>query len=175
MGIKRTGGGSAKAKRLTADMRKQLGAAVYVVAGDVQADAQISLSTGSVSGKNHTPSAPGTPPNSDTGALANSIEVERVTDIHARVVVHSPYGAIQELGGTINHPGGTPYFMKDGKPVFVSKSGAGAFHGLPVTKPHRITLPERPYMRPAAQKNREPGKQKMRLAVETVLKGGKIS
>lgn len=174
MPVKRTGGGGGRLSKLTAEMKRQLGAAVYAVAGDVQADAQISLSTGAVSGKTHVPSPPGSPPNSVTGALANSIEVERVDELTARVVVHSPYGAIQELGGTINHPGGTPYFMKDGKPVFVSKQGAGAFHGLPVTKPHEITLPERPYLRPAAKKNKGPGKKKMEAAIAHVLTGGKL-
>lgn len=175
MPVKRSGDLRGKLARMTAEMTRALSPAVYAVAGDVQRDAQVSITTGAVGGKNHQPSAPGTPPNDMTGGLANSIEVERVEALRARVVVHSPYGAIQELGGTINHPGGTPYFMKDGKPVFVSKQGAGAFHGLPVTKPHLITLPERPYMRPAAAKNREPGRKLMRAAVDRVLKGGKLT
>lgn len=174
MAVKRSGNLKAKLARATADMKRELEAAVYVVAGNIQADAQISLSTGAVSGKNHVPSAPGTPPNSDTGALANSIEVERIEALRARVVVHSPYGAIQELGGTIAHPGGTAYFMKDGKPVFVSNARPVAA-SLPRTKPHNITLPERPYMRPAAAKNREPGKRLMQAAVDRVLKGGTLT
>lgn len=172
MPVKRSGNLKAKLQNLSAEIQRQVSASIYEIAGDVQADAQISLSTGAVGGKNHVPSAPGSPPNSDTGALADSIEVERVGDLSARVVVHSPYGAIQELGGTINHPGGTPYFMKDGKPVFVSNNGYGAFHHLPKTKPHTITLPERPYMRPAAEKNRESAQRKIRAAVQLVLKQG---
>jgi phage gpG-like protein len=174
MPVKRTGSIGIKLKKVTPEIQAALEPVVYAIADQVKVDAQISLSTGAVSGKNHKPSAPGTPPNSDTGALADSIDVERDGPLLARVVVNSPYGAIQELGGTINHPGGTPYFMKDGKPVFVSKQGAGAFHNLPVTKPHTITLPERPYMRPAAKKNEKAGKALMTKAVDRVLKNGKL-
>lgn len=58
--------------------------------------------------------------------------------------------AIQEMGATINHPGGTPYMIgKDGRAIFVSKSSAHAGN-LPVTKPHQIVIPPRPFMRPTA-------------------------
>jgi phage gpG-like protein len=141
MGVKRSGGLSAKISRMTAEMTRAVGPAVYAVAGNIQTDAQISLSTGAVSGKNHAPSAPGTPPNTDTGALSASIEVEHVAPLHARVVVRSPYGAIQELGGATG----------------------------------RATLPERPYMRPAAAKNRVSGQKLMRAAVDRVLRGGTLT
>lgn len=60
------------------------------------------------------------------------------------------YALIQELGGTIKHPGGTPYVIgKDGKAEFVRIESAGAAD-LPKTKPHEIVLPARPYLRPAA-------------------------
>lgn len=60
-----------------------------------------------------------------------------------------PYARIHEFGGTINHPGGTPYFIgADGKAKFVSKA-AGA--GLPKTKPHPIEIPARPYITPAME------------------------
>lgn len=59
-----------------------------------------------------------------------------------------PYARIHELGGTINHPGGTPYFINDeGKAVFVSKANADP--DLPRTKPHPIKIPARPYIGPA--------------------------
>lgn len=175
MPVKRSGGLQGKLARMTAEMTRQVSPAVYAVAGDVQRDAQVSITTGSVGGKNHKPSAPGAPPNSDLGGLANSIEVEKVAPLHARVVVHSPYGAIQELGGTISHPGGTAFFVgSDGLAVFVSNERA-AGKNYPRTKPHTITLPERPYMRPAAAKNRESGRKLMRAAVDRVLKGGKLT
>lgn len=141
MGVKRGGGLQGRLRRLTDDMTRELKKAVDEVASSVQADAQISITTGAVSGKGHVPSAPGTPPNNDSGGLANSIKVEHLETLVTQVVVHSPYGAIQELGGTTG----------------------------------RVTLPERPFLRPAAAKNRESGVRRMRFAVDTVLKGGKLS
>lgn len=55
--------------------------------------------------------------------------------------------AIQEYGGTFNHPGGTPYKISaDGMVEFVNKNSPGA-DALPVTKAHSITIPPRPFMR----------------------------
>ncbi len=174
--VKRTGDIKIGLKRITPEIEQALRPVIETVAELVQRDAQVSITNGAVSGKNHVPSAPGTPPNNDSGDLANGITVERVNALRCRVVSTAPHAAIQELGGTINHPGGTPYFIgSDGKAVFVSKQGAGAFHGLPVTKPHTITLPERPYMRPAGVKNAENGRKLMKAAVARVLKGDKVT
>ncbi len=128
---------------------------VYVGADMIRAEAFRSISAGSVSGKNHKPSAPGSPPNRDSGTLQAHIETIKSEPLKAEVRSEAPYAKIQEFGGTFEHPGGTPYFMRDGKPVFVSNKGQGAFHNLPRTKPHSITLPARPYMRPARDKKRK--------------------
>lgn len=61
-----------------------------------------------------------------------------------------PYAAIHEYGGVINHPGGTPYFIKNGELRFVRKRHPLAAK-LPKTKPHIITMPARPYLNPALQ------------------------
>jgi len=63
-------------------------------------------------------------------------------------------GATHEFGATINHPGGTPYIIgKDGKAKFVKKGTAGA---TGVTKPHKITIPRRSFLRtPFAIKRKE--------------------
>lgn len=58
---------------------------------------------------------------------------------------------IHEYGTEIDHPGGTPYFMRGGKSVFVSNKGHGAYHTLPTTKAHRISIPPRPFMRTGAE------------------------
>jgi phage gpG-like protein len=59
-----------------------------------------------------------------------------------------PYAAIHEYGGTINHPGGTAYFMAgEGRIGFVSN--AKATSDMPRTKPHAITIPARAYLGPA--------------------------
>lgn len=128
---------------------KHVAAVLTVSAQMVESRAKQMITTGAVSGKSHRPSAAGTPPNNDTGHLKGLIEGKLIHPALAEVTSEAEYAAIHEFGGTIQHPGGTPYFMRDGKPVFVSNSGHGAFHGLPVTKPHTIEMPARPYMRPA--------------------------
>lgn len=64
------------------------------------------------------------------------------------------YGLLHEYGGTIPHPGGTPYIVVEGgKAVFVSIAKAQEIEAktgrkLPVTKAHTITMPARPFLRP---------------------------
>lgn len=54
-------------------------------------------------------------------------------------------GAVHEFGATINHPGGTPYLIKeDGTAQFVSKDKGKK---LPKTKPHEIVIPTRSFLR----------------------------
>ncbi len=61
---------------------------------------------------------------------------------------------VQEYGATINHPGGTPYKIgADGMARFVAKASAEAA-GLPVTGPHTITIPPRPFMRPTVEREK---------------------
>jgi hypothetical protein len=55
------------------------------------------------------------------------------------------YARIHEYGGTINHPGGTKYIIKDGQAKFVPSSFSGEVEGI--TKPHKIDIPERPAFR----------------------------
>lgn len=59
-----------------------------------------------------------------------------------------PYARIHEFGGTINHPGGTPYYIKDGELRFVRKANGARF---PKTKPHPIEIRARPYITPALE------------------------
>lgn len=62
------------------------------------------------------------------------------------------YARIHEYGGTINHPGGTAYFVSYaggvGGVTFVSNKSGLSEH-LPRTKPHTITMPERSFLRSA--------------------------
>ncbi len=158
-----------RVKRLTGpEMVEKITQVLYVAADNIKADAQISITNGAVSGKNHVPSAPGTPPNNDSGVLAGNIEAAIVGPAHAQVSSNAPYAAAQEFGATINHPGGTAYFIgDDGMAKFVSNAEATA--DMPRTKPHTITLPERPYMRPAAAKNREATVKMVRDAVSRIV------
>lgn len=67
------------------------------------------------------------------------------------------YARIHELGGTIQHPGGTAYIFnpKTGNAIFISNRTAGS--GWPETlrtRPHPIRIPARPYMRPGTEEMR---------------------
>lgn len=153
-----------------------VGQALFVAGNMVESEAKHLLTLGSAGGHSggkhqHTPSAPGTPPNNDSGVLASHIETTQPGPLHVQVSSNAPYAVIQELGGIIHHPGGTPYFMRDGLAVFVSKSGQGAYHTLPVTKPHDIVLPARPYMGPALRAKKKEVAALIKTAVDKALKG----
>lgn len=172
---KLTGGGNytRKIKQGGPEIVKRVGAVVFAAAEQVAVDAQISLTTGETSGANHKPSAPGSPPNQDTGTLGNSIQALRLAPLRAQVIADAPYAAIQEYGGVINHPGGTAYFIKPGgMAAFVPDSSILSTY-LPRTKPHEIVLPARPYMRPALEKNREQINADITKAVNSAMKAAK--
>lgn len=133
-------------------IQKAAKAGIWAGANEIKVEAQLSITRGSVSGANHVASKPGEPPNNDTGVLKNNIETVSTGPLTAEVQSKAPYAVIQEYGGTIDHPGGQPFFKdKNGDLVFVSKNNPRAAK-MAKTKPHKITLPERPYMRPAAKK-----------------------
>lgn len=80
------------------DTRRQVGAALFAGGQRIQVAAQISITTGAVSGKNHIPSAPGQPPNNDTGVLANNIETVQVAEDRVNVSSNAPYATHLEFG-----------------------------------------------------------------------------
>jgi phage gpG-like protein len=68
------------------------------------------------------------------------------------------YAGIHNRGGTINHPGGTAYFPKAGKAVFVKNATAKRYNKLykkemPRTKPHPIPIPQRKFIGASYQLN----------------------
>ena len=77
-----------------------INAKLFEAGQEVQISAQISITTGAVSGANHKPSAPGEPPNNDTGVLANSIEVNPAGPGKVEVSANAPYAAAQEFGNS---------------------------------------------------------------------------
>lgn len=79
-------------------MAREVGKAVVVAADLIKVDAQISISEGSVSGKGHVPSAPGLPPNQDTGHLADNITARRTGLTEAEVSSNAEYSAALEFG-----------------------------------------------------------------------------
>lgn len=72
-------------------------------------------------------------------------KIELVSGVDTRAI---PYAAIHEFGGTIKHPGGTPYRMINGEFAPVRKSNG---RGLPITKPHDIKIKARPYLKPGME------------------------
>lgn len=107
---------SARLKRLPEDTRREIGKAIFVGAGLIEADARVSIIKGGIQGKGHIPSRPGEPPNRDTGVLDQNIVAKKTGDLTAEVASQAPYSAALEFGTS--------------------------------------TIDERPFMRPATQKNR---------------------
>jgi hypothetical protein len=92
-----------------------------------------------------------------TAALEGSIDVQEYA-VPVATGVEGKWGSADinyalplELGATIEHPGGTAYYIdeKTGLAVFV-KNSSPLSEGLPRTKPHTIVLPPHPFLRPAA-------------------------
>jgi len=84
--------------------RKNLGQLSQVVgkaAADIEGNAKDSITTNSGQYKqygSHWSSPPGSPPNNDTGNLANSIGHRMLTNTSAEVFVNAKYGVPLELG-----------------------------------------------------------------------------
>lgn len=72
--------------------------ALFVGASEIVTEAQISITTGAVSGKNHVPSRPGEPPNQDTGVLANNIEAVMLGPLRAAATSNASYSKPLEFG-----------------------------------------------------------------------------
>lgn len=77
---------------------RKVGSALFAGGQMIQVEAQISITAGAVSGKNHVPSAPGQPPNQDTGVLANAIETNQVAPLKVEVSSNAPYAVALEFG-----------------------------------------------------------------------------
>lgn len=79
---------------------KAAGRVLYVGSDMIRAEAFRSISAGSVSGKSHVPSAPGEPPNRDTGVLQAGLENVLSEPLVAEVSSNAPYAAALEFGST---------------------------------------------------------------------------
>lgn len=80
------------------EMIQQVGAALFVGGQMVETEAELSITRGSVSGEGHVPSAPGDPPNRDTGLLDNSIETTQDGPLKVSVTSNAPYSRALEFG-----------------------------------------------------------------------------
>ena len=89
----------ARVKRIAGpEMVDKIGQALLVAGSVVQTEAQILITTGSVSGKGHVPSKPGEAPHNDTATLANNIEAVRIEPLKVEVSSNAPYAAALEYG-----------------------------------------------------------------------------
>jgi len=77
---------------------RTLDRALFAGGERIATNAQIKITTGEVSGRQHVPSRPGDPPNQDTGLLANNIEVVSKEPLVVEVSSNAPYSAALELG-----------------------------------------------------------------------------
>lgn len=93
-------GGAGHLKKLQAltAAAKDLSPQLFVAADIIRTEAALSITSGSISGANHVPSAPGEAPNADTGVLDSSIHVRKVAINHFEVVADAPYAVAQEYG-----------------------------------------------------------------------------
>lgn len=90
---------AARLKKLTGQaMIREVGKALFAAGEMIQGEAQISITAGAVLGKNHKPSAPGKPPNNDTGVLAGNIETNQIAPLVVEVSSNAPYAAPLEFG-----------------------------------------------------------------------------
>ena len=79
-------------------IQKAAKAGIWAGANEVKVEAQLSITRGSVSGKNHVASKPGEPPNNDTGVLKNNIETVSTGPLTAEVHSKAPYAVDLEFG-----------------------------------------------------------------------------
>lgn len=108
-------------------------AALFAIGQHIETDAEISITAGSISGKDHVPSAPGEPPNADTRLLDTSIETTMEGPSEVHVTSNAPYSAALEFG--------------------TSK------------------IEERPFMRPATEKNRGKAAIALRRIQDSLARG----
>ena len=85
-------------RALSSEAVKVAGKVVFVGADMVRSEAFSGVSAGSVSGKNHVPSAPGSYPNRDTGGLQNGFKTEQTGPLTAEFRSETEYSAPLEFG-----------------------------------------------------------------------------
>jgi HK97 gp10 family phage protein len=91
---------SDRLRKIAAQSAQAVTRGLYLAGQEIELEAERSITAGSISGKNHVPSAPGQPPNADTRLLDSSIETNVVAQNPPTVHVTSnaPYSAALEFG-----------------------------------------------------------------------------
>jgi len=118
-------------RRLADDVRREVGQVVLGAAVEMRADIVQSIQRGPASGRTykksnptrtHTASAPGQPPMSDTGRLANSITFDRLGDLTAVVGSNLDYAPWLEYG--TSRMAARPFFrpaVERMRPIYIGK------------------------------------------------------
>lgn len=88
----------ARLRKLEKDTTRFVGKALFAGGESIQIEAQLSITQGAVSGKNHVPSKPGEPPNQDTGRLGDNIETVQRGPLLVEVSSNAPYSTPLEFG-----------------------------------------------------------------------------
>lgn len=151
-----------KLQRLSAETTaKEVSPALFAAGEMIKAEAQHSITSGSVSGKNHQPSAPGQPPMNDTGILAAHIETLQRGPLHVEV---SSSGGSSDTSATDS----------TGR-----KFGPGRAKGSGRNVPYAVLLEygtskmaARPYMGPAARAKKKEAVALVRKAVGRAVRKG---
>lgn len=100
-----------KLGKLSQSAQAEVFKALYVAGDMVAAEAAVSITKGSISGKGHVPSLPGEPPNADTHQLDTNIHLEPDRPRMAiRVVSNAPYSGFLEYGTSKMAP--RPFFRR---------------------------------------------------------------
>lgn len=88
----------ARLRKLEKDTTRFVGLALFAGGESIQIEAQLSITQGAVSGKNHVPSKPGEPPNQNTGRLGDNIETVQKGTLLVEVSSNAPYSIPLEFG-----------------------------------------------------------------------------
>lgn len=89
---------SDRLKRMAQRTPREVARALYSAGQLIELDAERSITSGAVSGKNHIPSNPGQPPNADTHFLDSNIETEIGGPGLVTVTSKANYSAALEYG-----------------------------------------------------------------------------
>lgn len=84
--------------KMSKQSRREVGKAVFVAAGILETDVRQSIVQGAIQGAGHIPSAPGEPPNRDTGNLDQNVKAFKTGELTSEVASEAPYSAALEFG-----------------------------------------------------------------------------
>ena len=115
--------------KIARDTANEVAKKLYIIGQQVELDAELSITAGSISGKNHVASAPGEPPNADTRHLDSNIETRlEKSSFLPRVSVESnaEYSAALEYG--TEKMAARPFMrpaLEKNRPAIVKAAGMG--------------------------------------------------